>query len=221
LRLAPEECSHIEVSPKLAVRDTQRGRITVRTKYPAASLKGLELENGLGHFAHYSSIIRNVDSFEKAAQRRGGRVTLAVLGPSLIVGYGLCWYPDANDRWSLLGDLMYETAAVEVSRNFRGMGLARLIMDVTMDDDFFEDKITYMMGLSWHWDLEGKGMTSGEYRRLMMDLYRRYGFREVYTNEPNIALRPENVMMIRVGSRVSGEDQKLFRYLRFGIKPKT
>ncbi len=216
-----KETDHIGTLPKMVVKDTPLGRVTVKGNCPPGSFNGLELENGLGHFAHYSSIIRSVDSFEKAAQKRGGRVTLAILEPNLIVGYGLCWYPDETDRWSLLGDLMYEMAAVEVSRNFRGMGLARLIMDVTMDDDFFEDKITYMVGLSWHWDLEGKGLTAAEYRRLMMDLYRRYGFREVYTNEPNIALRPENVMMIRIGSRVSEEDQKRFRYLRFGIKPKN
>jgi acetoin utilization protein AcuA len=51
-----------------------------------------------------------------------------------------------------------------------------------------------------------------------MKLYSRVGFREVYTNEPNIALREENLMMIRVGSRVTPEDQRRFRYLRFGIK---
>jgi len=220
LNQAFEEAPQLEAPPKVLTVESPRGRITVRAQYPPGSFKGLEMESGLGHFAHYSSIIKDVNSFEKAAQKRGGRVTLAVLEPNLVVGYGLCWYPDETDRWSLLGDLMYEMAAVEVSRNFRGMRLARLIMDATMDDDFFEDKITYMMGLSWHWDLEGKGMTAAEYRRLMMDLYRRYGFREVYTNEPNIALRPENVMMIRIGSRVSEEDQKRFRYLRFGIKPK-
>lgn len=215
-----EQKTYSRPLPKMAVKDTPRGRVTVGGNYPPGSFNGLELEDGLGHFAHYSSIIRNVDSFDEAAHKRGGRVTLAVLEPNLIVGYGLCWYPDETDRWSLLGDLMYEMAAVEVSRNFRGMGIARLVMNVTMDDDFFEDKITYMMGLSWHWDLEGNGLTAAEYRRLMMELYRKYGFREVYTNEPNIALRPENVMMIRVGSRVSEEDQKRFRYLRFGIKPK-
>ena len=52
----------------------------------------------------------------------------------------------------------------------------------------------------------------------MMRLYSRVGFREVYTNEPNVALREENLMMIRVGSRVTPEDRRRFRYLRFGIK---
>lgn len=205
----------------IVTKETPRGLVTVHPVCPSGFFDHLEMESGLGHFAHYSSIIKNVDSFETIARRKGGRVTLAVLEPNLIVGYGLCWYPDETDRWNALGELMYEMAAVEVSRNLRGMHLARTVMNVTMDDDFFEDKITYMMGLSWHWDLEGKGLSAAQYRRLMMELYSLYGFREVYTNEPNIALRPENVMMIRVGSRVSQEDQTKFRYLRFGIKPKN
>jgi len=114
---------------------------------------------------------------------------------------------------------MYEMAAVEVSRNFRSLRVGRRIMDVVMDEDFLDDKIAYMNGFSWHWDLEGSGLTAAQYRVMMMELYGKYGFRQVYTNEPNIALKPENVMMIRIGSRVSEEDQKRFRYLRFGIKP--
>ena len=56
--------------------------------------------------------------------RKEGRVTLALLEPNLIVGYGTCWYPDPDDRWSALGELMYEMGAVEVSRNFRSLQLA-------------------------------------------------------------------------------------------------
>lgn len=114
---------------------------------------------------------------------------------------------------------MYEMAAVEVSRNFRSLQIAGRILEATMNEDFFEDKITYMCGFSWHWDLEGSGMNAVQYRQVMMKLYSRAGFREVYTNEPNIALREENVMMIRVGSRVTSEDRQKFRYLRFGVKP--
>jgi acetoin utilization protein AcuA len=177
------------------------------------------MDSGLGAFAHFSSIIRKVEEFELASKREGANVTLALLDDNIIVGYGLCWYPQPDDRWSALGELMYEMAAVEVSRNFRSLRVGRRIMDVVMDEDFLDDKIAYMNGFSWHWDLEGSGLTAAQYRVMMMELYGKYGFRQVYTNEPNIALKPENVMMIRIGSRVSEEDQKRFRYLRFGIKP--
>ncbi|MBI5249021.1 MAG: N-acetyltransferase [Desulfomonile tiedjei] len=197
---------------------TPRGEVTVRTKCPPGSFGNLRMEDGLGHFAHYSSIIKTVGAFEEIASRKQSIVTMALAESNLIAGYCVCWYPAADERWSALGELMYEMAAIEVSRNYRGADLAGIMLGNTLQYDFFEDKIAYMVGFSWHWDLEGTGLNPAQYRQKMMRLYGRFGFREVYTNEPNIALRVENVMMIRVGSRVSAEDQLRFRHLRFGIK---
>ncbi len=201
------------------VYETARGKLLIQSNCPPGFYADLKLDEGLGHFSHYSSIIHKLEAFEAISRRKEGRVTLALVEPNVIVGYGTCWYPAPDDRWSALGELMYEMASVEVSRNFRSLQIAGRLLEATMDEDFFEDKITYMCGFSWHWDLEGSGMNAVQYRQVMMKLYRRVGFREVYTNEPNIALREENVMMIRVGSRVAEEDRKRFRYLRFGIKP--
>lgn len=202
------------------VIESEYGRILLKSNCKASFFDNLEMDDGLGHFSHYSSIIKKIDSFNKYAEREDGRVTLAVRDPNVVVGYCIGSYPEPNDRWTLLGKLMYELAALELSRNFRGLNLAYRLLNSTMNDDFFEDKIAYMCGYSWHWDLEGKNLTAGQYRNMMKQLYGKLGFREVYTNEPNIALRPENIMMIRVGSRVSAEDNLRFRHLRFGIKPK-
>jgi acetoin utilization protein AcuA len=54
----------------------------------------------------------------------------------------------------------------------------------------------------------------------MLNLMKNHGFQEYYTNEPNIAIREENIFMARIGSRVSVEDQHRFRNLRFGIVSK-
>lgn len=203
---------------KTVAYETPRGALQIRSHCPPGFFNGLKLDDGLGRFSHYSSIIQKLEVFETIANREEGRVTLALMESIVVVGYCACWYPGPEDRWSALGELMYELAAIEVSRNFRGMQIARRLLEVTMDDDFFEDKIAYMTGFSWHWDLEGSGLNAIQYRKMMKQLYAPFGFREVYTNEPNVALRDENMMMIRVGSRVSPEDQRRFRYLRFGIK---
>ncbi|MGC8658356.1 MAG: GNAT family N-acetyltransferase [Desulfomonilaceae bacterium] len=181
----------------------------------------LKLDAGLGHFSQYSSIIQSLEAFESFSRKKDGRVTLAISDPDVVIGYCVGSYPSPDDRWAALGDLMYELAAIEVSRNYRGCGLGEKLIGVTMSDDFFDNKITYICGYSWHWDLEGKGLTAVQYRSMMKRLYGRFGFREVYTNEPNITLRDENIMMIKVGANVSAEDQLKFRHLRFGIKPKA
>lgn len=199
------------------LQETQRGTLSIIPRCPPEVFPKLELDKGLGTFSHYSSIIQKLDVFAKVASQRDGKVTLAIIGHKVIVGYGACWYPGPDERWSKLGDLLYEMGALEVSRNFRRLNLGRKIVATIMEDDFFNDKIAYMNGFSWHWDLDGSGLTMAEYRRMMIRLLKAHGFQECYTNEPNIALREENLFMVRIGSRVSEEDRARFRDLRFGI----
>jgi acetoin utilization protein AcuA len=199
------------------VLESPHGPLTVYPRCPAGSFEGLTLDSGLGNFAHYSSIIQKFEVFDKIAAGVDGRVTLAIKGEDVVVGYVTCSYPDKSERWSKLENLMYELAAIEVSRNFRHLHLGEEMIAALIADSFFEEKITYMNGFSWHWDLDGTGLTMSQYRRVMIRLLKNFGFQEHYTNEPNIALREENLFMARIGSKVADEDKKRFRSLRFGI----
>ncbi len=202
---------------RVVSRKAPREDITIHLNCPPGFFADLSLDSGLGHFAHYSSIIQKLDVFEKISSSRDGRVALATTESRAVVAYAACWYPDKTERWRKLGDLMYEMGAIEVSRNFRHMGIAQSIIDLILEDDFFEEKIAYMNGYCWHWDIDGSGLTIAQYRDMMLKLLKRHGFKEHYTNEPNVALREENIFMARIGGRVSSEDQKRFRNLRFGI----
>jgi acetoin utilization protein AcuA len=197
--------------------ETDRGQITIDPKCPPGSFKGLRLDAGLGTFAHYSSIIQKLEIFEKVASGKDGRVALALVEENIIVGYMVCWYPDSTDRWSKLGELMYEFGAIEVSRNFRKNGIAAQMVSSALREDFFDERISYMNGYSWHWDVDGSGLTLIQYRKMMLTFMKPFGFEEYYTNEPNIALRQENLFMARIGSKVSEEDVLRFRNLRFGV----
>jgi acetoin utilization protein AcuA len=104
-----------------------------------------------------------------------------------------------------------------VSRNLRKLGIAAEMVSAALREDFFEEKISYMNGYSWHWDVDGSGLTLIQYRKMMLNFMKPFGFEEYYTNEPNIALRQENLFMARIGSKVSEDDQLRFRNLRFGI----
>ncbi len=213
--------SHSDSSSRLAgdsvQMETAKGPIIILPACPPDLINGLELDSGLGHFSHYSSIIQKLDVFEKIASSKDGKVALALVREKIIVGYVTGSYPDRTERWSKLGDLMYELATIEVSRNFRGLNLSSALVGSVMRDDWFEDKIAYMNGFSWHWDLDGNQVTMAQYRKLMLNLMKKFGFQENYTNEPNIAIREENIFMARIGSRVSAEDHQRFRNLRFGI----
>lgn len=208
--------------PDLKVlEETRGGTLSIIASCPRELFSEFQLDSGIGNFAHYSSIIQKRDVFERIASEEGGRVTLALVGGKTIVGYAACWYPGEDQRWSRLGHLMYEMGAIEVSRNYRKMRIAsRMVETVMEDEDFLGSKIAYMNGFVWHWDLVGCGLNMHEYRMMMIGLLKGRGFEECYTNEPNIALREENVFMVRIGRAVSEEDRSRFRDLRFGITRK-
>ncbi len=194
-----------------------QGVLKLPVKYPQEFFARLRFDPGMGQFGNYSSIIRNLSTLEKVAASKDGKVVLAVRDSEVIVGYVACWYPEPGERWSKLGDLMYELAAIEVSRDFRRQGIARQMIASVLREDFFEDKIAFVSAFSWHWDLDGCGLSTWRYREMMTDLMLRHGFREQYTNEPNVAIKEENLFMARIGTRVTRSDETRFRNLRFGL----
>ena len=200
--------------------ETPKGLVTIRSHCPPDFFSTLKLDSGLGDFAHYSSLIKRLDILAQIVLSKDGKVVVAVVpsgGKDVVIAYTASYYPGPRERWAALGELMYEMAIIEVSRNYRGLHLSSIIFKTIMDDDFFEDKVAYMNGFSWHWDLDGSGLTMAEYRRMMHGLLRANGFQEYPTNEPNIAIREENLFMARVGSRVSEKDRRRFQNLLFGI----
>ena len=58
------------------------------------------------------------------------------------------------------------------------------------------------MGLSWHWDMEGLGLTMYQYREMMARLFATHGFTEYLTTEPNIRMSPANIFVARIGKHV-------------------
>ena len=197
--------------------DTSQGLLRLPVENQEKFSARLRFDAGMGVFSNYSSIIRKLATFQKVASRKDGKVVVALRGGDVIVGYVACWYPELGERWSKLGELLYEMAAIEVSRDFRRLGIARQMIASVLSTDFFEDKIAFMSSLSWHWDLDGSGLTPWRYREMMTDLMLRHGFREHYTNEPNVAIKEENLFMARIGSRVTSGDEARFRDLRFGL----
>jgi acetoin utilization protein AcuA len=197
--------------------DTPEGRVTMCANCPPGFFRRLTIDSVPGNFGTYSSIIQRLEEFENIAAGKDGRVSLALLNEITIVGYLACWRPNAEERWSRLGALMYELGAIEVNRNFRNHGLARRLIKTVMSEPFIEDKIVYMNGYAWTWDVEDSGRMLSEYRDVHLKLLGPYNFREFYTNEPNIRLRDENIFMARIGARVSVEERKRFKRLLLGL----
>ena len=154
------------------------------------------------------------------ARHPEANVVVALAQPQDIIGFGVLAYPEPDERWSDLGPgIMMEIKVIEVARRWRSAGIGSHILRMVVEDPRREDKIFYMVGYSWTWDLPGTKMTAGEYRNMLMHLFASCGFQQYQTNEPNVCLKPENVFMCRVGSHVSQTIIDRFKWLRFGLRP--
>jgi len=106
-----------------------------------------------------------------------------------------------GDEWWEGLENVYEVA-IEVSSNWRRMGIARNLIAFALELDALEDMILFGIGLSWHWDTEGLGLNVYRYRELISRLFAAQGFVEYPTTEPNVSMEPANVLLARVGRRV-------------------
>ncbi len=199
---------------------TSRGNVVICANCAAESIRSFHFNRQFGTHAHYKSLYTRRESLEQHAHQPGTGVTLALSAGKDIIGFGVLAYPEPEERWSKLGGrLMVEVKAIEVSRDWRSAGVAGGIVKTMLSDPLVEDKIVYMVGYSWTWDLDGTGKTAQDYRRMLIALFEPHGFQEYETNEPNICLKPENMLLGRIGKNVSSEQQTNFKWLRFNIYP--
>jgi acetoin utilization protein AcuA len=196
------------------------GAVTIRSFCSSEEIRQTMFNPQFSSHAQYRSLYTRRQSLEDNAEQPDTNVTLALTDGNLIVGFGVLAYPEAGERWAELEpQIMMEVKAIETCRVWRSQGLAKGILSMLLHHPFVEDKIVYMVGYSWTWDLDGSKKTAQQYRRMLIRLFEPFGFVEYQTNEPNICLKPENVFMGRVGKNVAAEVQDQFKWLRFGMRP--
>ena len=197
-----------------------RGVVTIRSFCSSREIRQTIFNPQFSSHAQYRSLYTKRQSLEDNADQPDTNVTLALADGNLIVGFGVLAYPEAGERWAELKPrVMMEVKAIETSRSWRSQGLAKGILSMLLHHRFVEEKIVYMVGYSWTWDLDGSKKTAQQYRRMLIRLFEPFGFVEYQTNEPNICLKPENVFMGRIGKNVAAEVQDHFKWLRFGMSP--
>jgi acetoin utilization protein AcuA len=198
--------------------DTERGPVILLDNCSADDLVPLNMDISFTHYARYNPIISEKISLERAIADPHTIVVVAATETHRIIGFAILEPAGPDDRWSRLpGRLMMEVAVVEVSRSWRSLGLSKAMLRLLTGTPVAEDRILYMVGYSWTWDLEGAGLAAIDYRTMMIRLFRRFGFEVFQTNEPNVMLRPENLFMARIGSRVAADRFKQFRLVLFNL----
>lgn len=199
---------------------TDAGEVQIRSFCRPPFIRQYSFDSEFKTDGPYRPLYTQRESLEDNAQHSDANVVLAIGETQKIVGFGVLAYPDARERWAQLGlQLMMEVKAIEVARSRRSAGIAARILKMAVDHPLIEDKIAYMVGYSWTWDLEATHKTAQEYRAMLIRLFARNGFQEYTTNDPNICLKPENVFMCRIGENISKAIKDRFKWLRFGLTP--
>ena len=193
----------------------QRPLVEFRDRCTPEFLAELVPAPGIGAFSRYSP--------QAAHRQHAALITVSALGygrvlvaysDRRVVAYLTFHPPEGECRWvSLPRGKIIELGGIEVARGFRGMRLARRLMDQAFATPDFDDVIVYAQALTWCWDLEGSGKSMGDYRRMMLRLFGAYGFEPYVTDEPNIRYDHTSFLMARMGPKASPALAKAFQAL--------
>jgi len=193
-----------------------QGPVRILSTCSPAFLESLTLEEGIGRFARYRSIISGIETLATVAALPDANVTIALSPAGQIIGYIECSYPDAIEGWRDNEDgLCYELGAIEVSRNWRRLGLGRAMTALILADPFIEAKVFFLTGYCWHWDLDQTQLSAYAYRNMLVRLFRPFGFRVYLTTNPEIRMSSANVLMARLGQRITTMQIERFQKMLF------
>jgi GNAT superfamily N-acetyltransferase len=183
---------------------TPAGPLFLRNCCSPAFVESLKVDEGLRAFARLPE--REHQLLLSIAQKPENRLTLAYTATGKIVGQATL--APLDNWWQDIGNA-YEIA-VEVSPAWRKLGIAHHLLSFALEFESVEEHLILGLGLSWHWDYEGLGITRFHYRELIARLFAAHGFTEYLTSEPNIRMDPANILVARLGSRLAEESMHRF-----------
>ena len=183
---------------------TPSGSLFLRTFCTPSFVEGLKVDDGLRAFARLPE--REHSLLLSIAQQPANRLTLAYTAEGTIVGQAT--FAPIDDWWQDISNA-YEIA-VEVSSDWRKLGIAHQLLAFALELESLEEYLIIGLGLSWHWDYTGLGITPFQYRELIARLFASHGFTEYLTSEPNIRMDPANILVARLGCRLAEESINRF-----------
>ncbi|AGL01350.1 GNAT family N-acetyltransferase [Desulfoscipio gibsoniae] len=133
---------------------------------------------------------------------------------NVIVGYVTFHNPDKYSRWSKHESIL-ELGAIEVSPAWRKYKVGKKLMQLAFTNPIMDEKIVITIEFCWHWDLENTGLDIWQYQKMLSKLFGSVGLVRVPTDDPEIIEHIANVMMARIGPRVTEEAIQKFEDMKF------
>ena len=194
------------------------GSVTIRSFCSPDEIEPLSLKETFVESGRHNPILTKKESLIDAAVMPDANVTLAYAEDKKIIGISILRYPHPDERWSKIeGRVMMEVSVLEVAGKWRQKGISKKLLGLLLDHPLKDDRIIYMVGYSWTWDVSGTDKSVIEYRNMLINLFSHFGFGIYPTNEPNVMMRPENLFMARIGANISESIRKKFKLVRFNL----
>jgi hypothetical protein len=187
------------VNPLRRGFETAAGPLNLQSFCSPAQVASLKAERGLHAFAHVPE--REHQLLLGIAERPDCALTLAYTPGGEIVGQ--VTLAPADTWWQGVANT-YEIA-IEVSVHWRRLGIARQLLSLALEFDAVEEMILVALGLSWHWDFKGAGLSPFRYRSVIARTFEPYNFYEWMIDEPNVRIDPANILLVRIGKHVEPE----------------
>ncbi len=175
-------------------------------------LKQMTYDQGLNAFRNPAE---QFEALQEISMLDEGRIYVIHV-TNHIIGYVTYLYPDPLERWST-GQLPYllELGAIEITLNYRGLGLGNELLKVSTRSPELEDYIIITTEYYWHWDLTNSGLDVFEYKKLMNRMMSSGGLEVFATDDPEITSHPANCLMARIGKNIDVEQMRAFDDIRF------
>lgn len=211
----------IFIGGEFVIHNKRYNAVELETKHGTLIVEGPIQSEVIANWEFHEDLV----AFRAPAQQHKAIVDIAnlpegriiiVRNERTIVGYSTFLHPDPLERWSQ-GNMenLIELGAIEVIPKFRGTGVGKTLLRVSMMDDMMEDYITITTEYYWHWDLKGTGLNVWEYRKVMEKMMQAGGLEYFATDDPEISSHPANCLMAKIGSRVDSKSIQQFDQLRF------
>ncbi|MET3682664.1 acetoin utilization protein AcuA [Alkalibacillus flavidus] len=167
------------------------------------------------HLTAFRPPHKQFEAVKSIADFEEGRVIIA-RDEDKIVGYATFLHPDPLERWSAIKmDDLLELGAIEVSHDYRGLGIGSTILEVSMLDSQMENYIVITTEYYWHWDMDSTRLNIWQYRKIMERMMGHGGLSPMSTDDPEIMSHPANCLLVRIGANVPNESIETFDSLRF------
>ena len=205
-------------APRDQIVETPWGRAVLHYVQSPDELDSWQMDEGFGQFSRFRSFFDSIESLKNQLNAPGAEMTVALTGDT-ITAYALSRPAPADERWAELEDPPMFELIIEAARGKRSGHVAKPLLKLLVDHPHNDQRIIYLVGYAWTWDLEESGKTMQEYRQTLKSLVEFLGLREYPTNEPNVAPAPGEPVHGPVGAGDRGRPapqaplhQPAFRY---------